>query len=555
MARDLLHAKEDQERDAVIDEMRKENAYLKEHSVPKRVLVATQEQLKQAEALGALTLTPTPTPYPPRTLTLTPIPTQAQAQAQAQTLSKQTKEKQLKAQAEAKELARVLAGGESKVTFPRGLEWAAEELSSVPYLDPGWLGLRVGEVVRSVVEDMLHLRRELQESRVREAEASALLGEQAAAALLGMPGTAAKASDAGAPPSFLEPMGAEAAAEAAAAAGAGQPSAAELEAAGRLAMESKVAEAGKQLEEQRRQGRQLQAALDVLRAEHKGFDARFAAAQASVRREEDSAAKQRVRSAEAEQAHRSAQLQMRAREDELLARAHTERFALAEKRKELRAAEARLVEGGCGGGGGGATSPESAGPSASELAWARVAAESADKISTPADLLRRALTHREMRRELEMAISRAAASRSQLRAEREKLLRRSGALEAASEARGGVRAAAANDLKAAETEASARLALVAAPRADAEARLREVRVLLRRVVGSAAEAAAPRRSLAAPPPCHGVLQVSECDAASDAELPLVLQAALESHAANTARGHAWGGAARRHRPCRTVRPL
>ena len=78
MARDLLHAKEDQERDAVIDEMRKENAYLKEHSVPKRVLVATQEQLKQAEALGALTLTPTPTPYPPRTLTLTPKPTQAQ---------------------------------------------------------------------------------------------------------------------------------------------------------------------------------------------------------------------------------------------------------------------------------------------------------------------------------------------------------------------------------------------------------------------------------------------------------------------------------------------
>ena len=217
MARDLLHAKEDQERDAVIDEMRKENAYLKEHSVPKRVLVATQEQLKQAEALGALTLTPTPTPYPPRTLTLTPSPSQAQAQA----LSKQTKEKQLKAQAEAKELARVLAGGESKVTFPRGLEWAAEELSSVPYLDPGWLGLRVGEVVRSVVEDMLHLRRELQESRVREAEASALLGEQAAAALLGMPGTAAKASDAGAPPSFLEPMGAEAAAEAAAAAAAG----------------------------------------------------------------------------------------------------------------------------------------------------------------------------------------------------------------------------------------------------------------------------------------------------------------------------------------------
>ena len=179
MARDLLHAKEDQERDAVIDEMRKENAYLKEHSVPKRVLVATQEQLKV------------------------------------------TKEKQIKAQAEAKELARVLAGGESKVTFPRGLEWAAEELSSVPYLDPGWLGLRVGEVVRSVVEDMLHLRRELQESRVREAEASALLGEQAAAALLGMPGTAAKASDAGAPPSFLEPMGAEAAAEAAAAAAAG----------------------------------------------------------------------------------------------------------------------------------------------------------------------------------------------------------------------------------------------------------------------------------------------------------------------------------------------
>jgi len=131
---------------------------------------------------------------------------------------KVTKEKQIKAQAEAKELARVLAGGESKVTFPRGLEWAAEELSSVPYLDPGWLGLRVGEVVRSVVEDMLHLRRELQESRAREAEMTALLGEQAAAALLGVPGALAKASDAGAP-SFLEPMGAEAEAEAAAAAG------------------------------------------------------------------------------------------------------------------------------------------------------------------------------------------------------------------------------------------------------------------------------------------------------------------------------------------------
>ena len=45
----------------------------------------------------------------------------------------------------------------------------------------------------------------------------------------------------------------------------------------------------------------MQAALDALRAEHTGFDARFAAAQAVLRREEASAARQRVRSAEAEQ--------------------------------------------------------------------------------------------------------------------------------------------------------------------------------------------------------------------------------------------------------------
>jgi hypothetical protein len=177
--RDLNHAKEDQARDAVIDELRTENSALKETSVKKSVLVTTQEQLKQSQ------------------------------------------EKLRKAQAEAKELARVLAGGESMVTFPRGLEWAPEELSSVPYLDPGWLGLRVGEVVRTVVDDMLHLRRELQESRAREAEAIALLGEQAAAALLGVTGTATKVSDAGVPPSFLEPMGAAAAEVAAAAAAAG----------------------------------------------------------------------------------------------------------------------------------------------------------------------------------------------------------------------------------------------------------------------------------------------------------------------------------------------
>ena len=299
---------------------------------------------------------------------------------------------------------------------------------------------------------------------------------------------------------------------------------------------AEVAAAGKELEEQRTQGRQLQAALDSLRSEHKGFDARFAAAQAAVRREEDNAAKQRVRSAVAEQAHRSAQLQMRAREEELLAHAQKGRFTLSEKRKELRAAEADLGEGG------GAISAESAGPSSSEVAWGRVVAGSEGAISTPAELLRRALSHREMRRELEMAISRAAAALQQLRTERDRLERQSRALEAASEARGGVRASASNDLKAAEKEAAARLAMVAAPRADAEARLREARVLLRRVVGSAAEAAAPRRGLAAPPPCHGVLQVSECDAASDAELPLVLQAAREAQAATTARGHAaWGG--------------
>jgi hypothetical protein len=76
--------------------------------------------------------------------------------------------------------------------------------------------------------------------------------------------------------------------EAGAGAGAaGQPSTAEVEAAARQAAEStesKVAAAGKLLEDERRQGRQLQAALDKLRAEHKGFDARFDAAQAAVRR-------------------------------------------------------------------------------------------------------------------------------------------------------------------------------------------------------------------------------------------------------------------------------
>ena len=36
VARDLQHAQEDQERDAVIDEMRKELGALKENSVPKR---------------------------------------------------------------------------------------------------------------------------------------------------------------------------------------------------------------------------------------------------------------------------------------------------------------------------------------------------------------------------------------------------------------------------------------------------------------------------------------------------------------------------------------
>ena len=60
-----------------------------------------------------------------------------------------------------------------------------------------------------------------------------------------------------------------------------------------------------------------------------------------------------------------------------------------------------------------------------------------------------------------------------------------------------MRAAAASALQAAEAEAASRLALVAAPRAEAEERLREARVLLRRVVGSAAEASAPRRGLAA----------------------------------------------------------
>ena len=151
-----------------------------------------------------------------------------------------------------------------------------------------------------------------------------------------------------------------------------------------------------------------------------------------MRREEGNAAKQRARSAAAEQAHRSAQLLMRAREEDLLARAQSGRVQLSERRKELRAIEADLAE---AGGGEGAISAESAATGSSEVAWGRVAAEGGAAISTPADLLRRALTHREMTREIEMAISRTGAARSQLSTEQSKLERQIRALEAASEAR------------------------------------------------------------------------------------------------------------------------
>ena len=62
-----------------------------------------------------------------------------------------------KSNAERDELSRLLAGGENRLLYPNGLEWAAEQTSSVAYLDPGWRGQRASGVISQLVEDLLRL--------------------------------------------------------------------------------------------------------------------------------------------------------------------------------------------------------------------------------------------------------------------------------------------------------------------------------------------------------------------------------------------------------------
>ena len=59
--------------------------------------------------------------------------------------------------AEAEELRRILAGGESHSAFPNGLEWAADELEGVAYIDPGWRGRQVHTIIADLVLDILTL--------------------------------------------------------------------------------------------------------------------------------------------------------------------------------------------------------------------------------------------------------------------------------------------------------------------------------------------------------------------------------------------------------------
>ena len=133
VAREIAAAHEDQERAQQLTELRAELSALRESSVDRKLLTAVQEQLRLA------------------------------------------KDKHHKSQAEAKERERVLKGGESRDAFPDGLDWAAEELDGVAFLDQGWMGKRVGEVVSSLVTDLLELKEQLAASRAREAETAALL--------------------------------------------------------------------------------------------------------------------------------------------------------------------------------------------------------------------------------------------------------------------------------------------------------------------------------------------------------------------------------------------
>ena len=188
-------------------------------------------------------------------------------------------------------------------------------------------------------------------------------------------------------------------------------------------------------------------------------------------------------------------------------------------------------------------------PSVEEVAWARVQ-EHCEGVTTPAELLRRGLSHGERKREGEMAITRALTTLDHLKGERERIERqRHAAHQAAMQAR-GVTAATAR-LVAEEREAAKRLEELEAPRAAAEARLREVRARLRLVVASAAdvvEARARGGEAWVPQDLRSRVQVQDCEAASDRELPLVLQATREALAAQRAEAAArvpsWGAAER-----------
>ena len=61
------------------------------------------------------------------------------------------------AKAEVDELKRMLAGGESHMLYPNGLQWADHALD-VAYLDPGWRGSTPHEIISDLVLDVLTLQ-------------------------------------------------------------------------------------------------------------------------------------------------------------------------------------------------------------------------------------------------------------------------------------------------------------------------------------------------------------------------------------------------------------
>ena len=82
------------------------------------------------------------------------------------------------------ELTRLLAGGESRLMYPNGLDWAADSTAGVLYLDPGWRGQRVGAVVGRLVRDIVALHSALE---VAKAAAGGAAGGAAGALALPPP--------------------------------------------------------------------------------------------------------------------------------------------------------------------------------------------------------------------------------------------------------------------------------------------------------------------------------------------------------------------------------